>query len=103
MDEAPEQQSDAPEPANLRFLRVLVTVLTGVMICGVILIIALIVIRFRDPGPQVPSELTLPEGVEAQAVTFGTGWVAIVTDDDRILIFDRVTGRMTQEVVVSPE
>lgn len=90
-----------PEPANLRFLRLLVTVLTGVMIGGVILIIALIVIRFRDPGPQVPEALALPPGVAAQAVTFGTGWVAIVTQDDRILIFDRVTGRMTQEIGIT--
>ena len=101
MNEAPEAQDDLPEPSNLRFLRVLVTALTGVMIGGVILIIVLIVIRFRDPGPQVPEELTLPADVAPQAVTFGTGWVAVVTDDDRILIFDRVTGRMTQEVVVT--
>lgn len=101
MNEAPEQHDDLPEPSNLRFLRLLVTVLTGVMIGGVILIIVLIVIRFRDPGPQVPEDLALPPGVSAQAVTFGTGWVAVVTDDNRILIFDRVTGRMTQEVVVT--
>lgn len=92
---------ETPEPANLRFLRLLVTVLTGVMIAGVILIIALIVIRFRDPGPQVPEDLTLPADVTPQAVTFGTGWVAVVTDDDRILIYDRVTGRLTQEVAIT--
>ncbi|AKO97394.1 hypothetical protein MALG_02227 [Marinovum algicola DG 898] len=98
MDDPSETQAELPEPANLRFLRLLVTVLTGVMIAGVILIIALIVIRFRDPGPQLPEDLSLPAGVQAQAVTFGTGWVAVVTGDNRILIFDRVTGRMTQEV-----
>lgn len=92
---------ETPEPANLRFLRLLVTVLTGVMIAGVILIIALIVIRFRDPGPQVPADLSLPEDVAPQAVTFGTGWVAVVTDDERILIYDRVTGRLTQEVAIT--
>ncbi|MDA7427119.1 DUF6476 family protein [Primorskyibacter aestuariivivens] len=101
MNMAPDEHDDLPEPSNLRFLRVLVTVLTGVMIGGVILIIVLIVIRFRDPGPQVPEDLTLPADVTPQAVTFGTGWVAVVTDDDRILIFDRVTGRMTQEVAVT--
>ncbi|WP_417524478.1 DUF6476 family protein [Marinovum sp.] len=101
MDDPSETQAELPEPANLRFLRLLVTVLTGVMIAGVILIIALIVIRFRDPGPQVPEDLSLPAGVSAEAVTFGTGWVAVVTQDDRILIFDRVTGRMTQQVTIS--
>ncbi|MGY3439659.1 MULTISPECIES: DUF6476 family protein [unclassified Marinovum] len=101
MDDPSETQADVPEPANLRFLRLLVTVLTGVMIAGVILIIALIVIRFRDTGPQVPEDLSLPAGVTAQAVTFGTGWVAIVTQDNRILIYDRITGQLTQEVALT--
>ncbi len=101
MDDPSETQAELPEPANLRFLRLLVTVLTGVMIAGVILIITLLVIRFRDPGPQLPEDLRLPSGVSAQAVTFGTGWVAVVTKDDRILIFDRLTGRMTQEVALT--
>lgn len=101
MDDPSDTQADMPEPPSLRFLRVLVTVLTGVMIAGVILIITLLVIRFRDTGPQLPEDLTLPAGVTAQAVTFGTGWVAVVTQDNRILIFDRITGRMTQDVAIT--
>ncbi|MWB77758.1 hypothetical protein GLS40_06960 [Pseudooceanicola sp. 216_PA32_1] len=92
---------DGPEePANLRFLRRLVTGLTAVMMAGVLLIIVLIVIRFRDAGPVLPDSIDLPDGAQAVAVTAAEGWYAVVTDDNRILIFDRVTGQLRQTVVV---
>jgi len=93
---------ELPEPANLRFLRVLVTVLTAVMIGGVVLIIALIVMRFNQTPPLLPSEITLPDGIEAHAITQGSDWFAIVTTDDEILIFDRLTGQMRQSVQITP-
>ncbi|QJF50696.1 DUF6476 family protein [Roseobacter ponti] len=98
--ENPESETDAPEPANLRFLRRLVTVLTGVMTGGVLLIIALIVIRFYDAPPPLPEEILLPEGAAATAFTQGDGWYAIVTDDNRILIYDRVTGQLEQTIAI---
>ena len=50
-------------PANLKFLARLVTVLTAVMILGVIAIVALLVIRLQ-PGtaPEMPAAITLPDG-----------------------------------------
>jgi hypothetical protein len=36
----------------------------------------------------VPDAILLPEGVTATAYTQGTGWIAIVTSDDEILIYD---------------
>ncbi|MCP4817997.1 MAG: hypothetical protein GY883_02335 [Shimia sp.] len=95
--------TDAPdpiEPANLKFLRLLVTGLTTVMIVGLVTVVALIVMRFRDDGPILPEEIILPDGVAVQAVTTGDGWYALVTEDDRILIYDRITGALRQEVVL---
>jgi hypothetical protein len=91
---------DPSEPANLRFLRRLVTVLTATMIAGFLVLIATLVIRFPERGVELPETITLPEGVEASAFTVGRDWYAIVTADDRILIYDRGTGELRQTVVV---
>jgi len=91
-----------PEPANLRFLRLLVTGLTGVMVAGLILVIALLVIRFRDTAPPLPEEIALPDGASARAVTLTEGLVIVVTEDDRLLIHDRLTGRLKQSVDLTP-
>ncbi|MEP2533296.1 DUF6476 family protein [Shimia sp.] len=96
MDQSPEPV----EPANLKFLRLLVTGLTGVMIVGLLVIVVLIVMRFRDTGPVLPEEIALPEGTRAHAVTAAEGWFAVVTDDNRILIYDRITGALRQEIDV---
>ncbi len=84
----------------MKFLRVLVTVLTVVMIGGVLVIIALLVIRLSEKPPALPDVIELPDGAKAQAFTQGTGWFAVVTGDDRILIFNRQTGQLMQEVRV---
>ncbi len=93
--------SDIAEPANLRFLRRLVTVLTATMIGGVLLIIALIVIRFYDSPPALPETVELPDGATASAFTQGDGWLAVVTTDNRILIYDRVTGSLRQSIEIT--
>lgn len=72
------------------------------MVVGLVTLVVLLVMRFRDDGPILPENLTLQDGVTAQAVTMGDGWVAIVTTDNRILIHDRITGTLRQEVVLSP-
>lgn len=97
--------NDAPipgeEPPNLRFLRVLVTVLTGTMIAGLVIIIALIVIRFSgESRVALPEAITLPSGVVATAFTQGAGWYAVVTQDQRILIYDAASGDLRQEIVI---
>jgi Family of unknown function (DUF6476) len=95
---------DQTLPPGLRFLKVLVTVLTLTMIIGVITVVALLVTRMPQAfsaAPGLPEGLTLPEGAAAQAVTFGTGWIAVVTKDDRILIFGQ-DGKLRQEVALAP-
>ncbi len=89
-----------PEPANLRFLRRLVTLLTVVMIGGLLVVVSLLVIRFSQTGPTLPDQITLPDGATAQAVTIGDGWYAVVTTDNRILIFDQLTGALRQTVEI---
>ncbi len=92
-------------PPSLRLLKWLVIVLTLTMIGGVITVVGLLVTRmphaFVAPAPSLPDDFSLPEGAKAQAVTFGTGWVAVVTTDDRILIFGS-DGDLRQEVALAP-
>ena len=93
---------DAPEPANLRFLRRLVTVLTAVMIGGLVLIVALLVIRFSTQRQVVPDTISLPGGITAEAFTMTPDWYAVVTDQGRqILIFNRADGKLTQTIDVT--
>lgn len=82
-------------------MRRLVTVLTAVMICGVVLVIGLLVTRLNRDTPVLPSEIALPDGARAQAFTQGGTWYAVVTDRDQILIFDRLTGALRQTVDVT--
>lgn len=76
-----------PLPPSLRLLRVLVTVLTVVMIAGVITIVALLVTRLPGATVRVPPALALPEGAEAHAVTTAPGYWIVTTTDGRVLIF----------------
>ncbi len=82
----------------MRLLRRMVMLLTAVMIGGVLVTFALIVIRLSDRTPSLPDQVELPDGARAQAVTIGDNWFAVVTDDNRILIFDKATGRQRQEI-----
>ena len=97
MDDTPPPVS----PATLKFLARLVTVLTATMIAGVLVITGLLVTRLqRDapPAPALPDTITLPDGATARAITMGGDWYAVVTTDDRILIFDRASGDLRQTV-----
>ena len=98
--EHPDSSNDpqTAEPANLKFLRRLVTALTITMIFGVLVIVVLIVMRFRDIPPVLPETLVLPEGAQVVSFTQGPDWFAVVTDTNVILIYDRVTGELTQRI-----
>lgn len=93
---------DLPEPPSLRFLRLLVTVLTGVMIAGIVLILVLIVLRYNNSRAPLPEVITLPDGTKATAYTQGNDWYAVVMADDQILIFDRATGKLRQTIRIEP-
>jgi hypothetical protein len=90
----------APLPANLRFLRGLVTVLTAVMILGVITIVALLVIRLNAPAPQVlvaPGDFALPDGVGAVGLSVIEDRTVIVGNDGVIRVYDTGSGTVIQE------
>jgi Family of unknown function (DUF6476) len=94
-ERAPE---DFPEPLRLKHLRWLVNALTITLIAGFLTIVIALVLRLtaEPPLPEVPAALSLPPGEEARAVTFGSGWVAVVTVDrgggERIRVLDAATG-----------
>jgi Flp pilus assembly protein protease CpaA len=94
---------DAALPPSLRLLKWLVILLTLTMIGGVITVVGLLVTRMPErlapSTPQLPSDLVLPAGKQASAITFGSGWTAVVTTDNLILIFDG-NGVLLQEVTI---
>jgi hypothetical protein len=111
MTDTPDAQPDLPP--SLRFLKGLVITLMITMIVGVITVVWLLVTRMPDgspaaptlPPPALPADLTLPEGLTAEAVTFGKGWTAVVTTDQQILIFGpdgALAQRLQITVPVSP-
>jgi hypothetical protein len=103
MTENGMDERDIPEAEarNLRFLRRLVTALTATMILGVLAIVVLLVIRLQAPsGPYLPPSIVLPEGVRATAYTQGTGWIAVVTDTQEILIFETDGHTLRQRIPV---
>ncbi|WP_299023951.1 DUF6476 family protein [uncultured Sulfitobacter sp.] len=91
---------DLSEPTNLRFLRRMVTVLTGVMIAGVVVVIGLLVTRLTRDTSVLPELIELPDGASPVAFTQAADWYAVVTDQNQILIFDRMTGALRQTVAV---
>lgn len=101
MDDPQNERPDPELPGNLKFLRLLVTVLTGTMIVGLVVMLTLIVIRFRDKSTDLPSTITLPDGAEAQAFTMAKTWYAVVTADNHILIYSRETGKLLQEIAIN--
>ena len=99
VDKSGPSDIDLKDIPQLRFLRALVTVLAGVMIAGLLVLIVLIVISFRSQGPTLPETITLPDGLSPTAFTAGTGWYAVVTDTDEILIYAK-DGTLHQRIAV---
>lgn len=100
MSDSPEPQP--VDPALVKYLRLLVTVLTVTMIVGFLVIVFLFVTKFSDAfGPDLPAEIALPPGKTATAFTQGDTWFAVVTQDQTILIYDRETGDLRQTIAIA--
>ena len=74
--------------------------LTATMIFGLLVVIGLLVIRFSNKSPDLPASIPLPDGEKAVTFTQGPDWYAVVTQEDMILIFDRMTGELRQSVTI---
>jgi len=85
----------------LRFLRLLVTGLTGTMLLGLIILIWLFVTRFPKPVPvlALPDSIALPDGTRASAFTRGADWLAVVAGDE-ILIFSPDGQTLRQRIAI---
>lgn len=87
---------------ELRFLRVLVTGLTLVMGVGMIAVVALLWLRLSQPTlPDLPDTIVLPQGAQPAAVTFSADRIIVVTQDDRVLVYDRA-GALVGQVTLQP-
>jgi len=71
------------------------------MIVGVITVVAVLVTKLQQvsPPPGLPAGLVLPAGSQARAVTMGTGWIAVVTSNDHILVFAN-DGTLLQDIPI---
>ncbi len=75
--------------------------LAVVMIAGFLALIVTLIVRLSVEPQILPEGVALPDGARATAFTQGADWFAIVTDDDRILIFDRSSGALVQTVQIT--
>jgi len=89
------------DPSNIRFLRILVTTLTFTMISGIIIVITLLVIKLQPSKLKIPQDISLPKGTKAISYSQGSGWIAITTSNDKILIFDSKTGKIKNEININ--
>lgn len=101
MTDTPDAEPELPP--SLRFLKGLVITLMITMIVGLITVVGLLVTRLPDgksTPAMLPETLTLPDGLTAEAVTMGKGWIAVVTSSQEILIFTP-DGQLTQRMQIT--
>ena len=83
-------QSEVPanptEPANLRFLRRLVTTLTATMIVGLIAIFTVLVIRLQSPVAIFPKITALPEGTQVISVSRSPRELIVIDQNRKIYL-----------------
>lgn len=76
----------------------LVTGLTVVMVLGMIALVALLWIRLSQPVlPDLPNNITLPQGAAVAAVTFARDVIVVVTETGEVLLYDR-SGALRERV-----
>ncbi|MCI2393084.1 DUF6476 family protein [Aliiroseovarius sediminis] len=110
MNDTPEQDLDAALEATVgqgtvRYLKTLVTAMTLTTIVGLVVLVSVVVMRFSQTtpdqtrAPALPDQITLPDGMTADAITFGPDWYAVVAGDE-ILVFDHGTGDLIKRITV---
>ncbi|MXZ49906.1 MAG: hypothetical protein F4073_09045 [Rhodobacteraceae bacterium] len=102
MNITPENPS---EPTGLKWLKILVAVLTVTLIIGFLTIVGMFVYRFNSIGDSpvlspLPDEISLPQGTEIDAFTQAEDWYLILTSENELLIYDRQTNELTQKIKI---
>ncbi|HHB80652.1 MAG TPA: hypothetical protein ENK83_02735 [Aliiroseovarius sp.] len=92
---------EGPNAGLIRFLKILVSAMAATMLVGLIVLIALFVMRFPSASTGFPAEIALPEGTSLAAVTRGPDWLAVVTQDGRLLVYSADGQRLLQEVEIT--
>ena len=100
MNKSPE---NSIEPAGLKWLKILVAVLTVTLIIGFLTIVGMFIYRFNSIGDDavmspLPDQINLPQGVEINAFTQAEDWFLILTSENELLIYDRGTHKLIQTV-----
>ena len=97
---ASDDDTELGLPPSLRYLKVLVTVLTAIMIFGVLTIIALLVIRLNDNGRPIlvhPELFDLPAGVGTVGYSVVNDYTVLIGDDGVIRVFSSDTRALIEE------
>jgi hypothetical protein len=92
---------DAPlSDPGLIALKWLVIALTATMTVGIVVLVILFWMRLPEPLPPLPESIAMPEGETATAFTRGRGFLAVVTADDEILVFDPSGRTLRQRIAL---
>jgi len=78
--------ADQPEPANLRFLRRLVTTLTATMILGLIAIFTVLVIRLQPSNQPFPEIIALPEKTDVLSISRTPNELVVISQEKIIYV-----------------
>jgi hypothetical protein len=78
--------ADLAEPANLRFLRRLVTTLTATMILGLLAIFTVLVIRLQPTNEVFPEILALPKKIEVLSISRTSSEVIVISQNKIIYV-----------------
>jgi hypothetical protein len=92
-----EIPANPPEPANLRFLRRLVTTLTATMILGLITIFAVLVIRLQTTSPMFPEITALPADTDVISISRTTKELIVIDQARKIYVLSLDGKTIVQE------
>ncbi|MEM9098407.1 MAG: DUF6476 family protein [Pseudomonadota bacterium] len=107
-----DPEEDFEEPPHLRRLRLLVTVLTSVLIFGMLAMVAIFVIRLGLPSgvvgdtPIQAERFVLPEGEAISALGRGSNTVLITVDGPKgevLYSFDAMSGKRISATPIARE
>ena len=98
----PEAPANPPEPANLRFLRRLVTTLTATMILGLIAIFVVLVIQLQTTSPMFPEISALPAETKVISISRTSDELVVIDHTRKIYIISLDGKTIMQEFELQP-